>query len=154
IAALAYGSWHLATPPAAQPVPTAVVQSGVGRGLRWRTEYVRFGLDDHLRLSREAATSHPVLVVWPEYAVSFYLQELIPERDELLAGARALAADLVLGGPSYQFTPAGETTYRNSVFVLRRGIIAGRYDKRRLVPFAETTGHTPYTPGTAASVFA
>ncbi len=150
--ALGYGWWRLGPSSDSAALPIAVVQSAVGRGLRWRSEYRERGLAEHLSLSREAMATHPVLVVWPEYAVSFYPQELTVEREKLIDGTRALAADVVLGAPHYEFTPAGRTVYHNSIFVLRGGRMAGRYDKRRLVPFAETTGDTAYTPGAGPAV--
>src|SRR5262245_58696049 len=90
IGALGYGRWRLGAIPSTGSVPVAIVQAGVGRGMRWRPEYERVGLAEHLTLSREAMSTKPLLVVWPEYAVSFYLQELTPQRDELLAGAQRL----------------------------------------------------------------
>jgi apolipoprotein N-acyltransferase len=81
-------------------------------------------------------------VVWPENAVPFHLEEPSPARDALLASLRDLDADVVLGAPSYRYGEHG-IRYRNSVYLLHRGTVAGRYDKMHLLPFAEGT----YEPG-------
>jgi apolipoprotein N-acyltransferase len=94
----------------------------------------------YVELTRSAAA--PQLIVWPEYAVEAYLQEASRTRDSVLRTAREAGADLVLGGPHYTLSPQG-TRYRNSVHLVRDGRLAARYDKHRLVPFAETT----YAPG-------
>jgi len=78
----------------------------------------------------------PALAVWPEYAVDIYIQEPSAARDELFTASRDLGIDFVLGGP---FSAFGSTKlrYRNAVFAVRAGKLAGRYDKLHLVPFAE-----------------
>ena len=48
----------------------------------------------------------------------------------------AAEADLILGGPHYAPSASG-TRYHNSVYLVRDGRLAARYDKHRLVPFAE-----------------
>jgi apolipoprotein N-acyltransferase len=137
LSTLGYGAIRLRAPLAGEAsIAAAVVQSGHGRGFGWRPEYRREGLEDYLALTRGASAFSPTLVVWPENAVSFYLQEETPERDELLAVARELGVELVVGGPSYRNSEDG-VRYRNSVYLVRSGRLAGRYDKLRLVPLAE-----------------
>jgi hypothetical protein len=137
LSTLGYGAIRLRAPLAGEAsIAAAVVQSGHGRGFGWRPEYRREGLEDYLALTRGATAFSPTLVVWPENAVSFYLQEETPERDELLAVARELGVELVVGGPSYRNSEDG-VRYRNSVYLVRSGRLAGRYDKLRLVPLAE-----------------
>ena len=73
----------------------------------------------------------------------------------MLDGIRPLGADLILGGPHYEFTPSGATVYHNSIYLIRHDRVAARYDKMRLLPLAEGEflGHTlesrsaPFTPG-------
>lgn len=137
-ATLMYGRWRLTqTAAGGEPFEVAIVQGAITRGHRWQPEYQRLGVDRYVALTREAAAVHPRLVVWPEYAVSLYLQEPSAERDEILAVARESGADLVLGGPRYEFA-AAETVYHNSIFLIRDGRLAGAYDKALLIPIAET----------------
>jgi apolipoprotein N-acyltransferase len=134
---LGYGTYRLGEPlPGEAPVTVAVVQTGHARDFRWRPEFKREGLDDYIELTRGAVAFSPALVVWPENAISFYLQEDTPERAQLLDAARELGVELVVGGPSYRHGEEG-VRYRNSVYLVRQGRLAGRYDKTRLVPLAE-----------------
>lgn len=136
-ATLAYGSFRLGQDFATgRPIRVAVVQGAVERGLSWKPEYRRFGLEQYLTLTEQAAAARPQLVLWPEYAISFYLQESTVERDRLFAGLGTSDADLILGGPSYQLAPTG-TQYRNSVFLVRDAAVIARYDKVQLLPLAE-----------------
>jgi apolipoprotein N-acyltransferase len=76
------------------------------------------------------------LILWPEYAVEAYLEEPSPTRDTVLQMAASAQADVILGGPHYTRSPSG-TRYHNSVYLVRDGRLEARYDKHRLVPFAE-----------------
>ncbi|HJQ84536.1 MAG TPA: apolipoprotein N-acyltransferase, partial [Candidatus Binatia bacterium] len=100
----------------------------------------------YARLTRAAADGGADLVVWPEHAVGEYVQEPSPARDLVLAASRRTGADLVLGAPSYD-AGAGGPTYHNSVFLVRDGTLAGRYDKQRLLPVAEDGALATMLPG-------
>ena len=90
----------------------------------------------YVELTRSGAAAETGLIVWPEYAVEAYLEEPSPTRDTVLRLADDARADLILGGPHYESSPAG-TRYHNSAYLVRNGRLAGRYDKHRLVPGAE-----------------
>jgi len=138
-ASLVYGEWRLGqTFASGEPLAVTIVQGAVERAFRWQPEYRTLGLDRYVALTEAAAPPAPGLVVWPENAVDFYLQDPSAERDTLLGAARGLRSDLILGGPSYAYGPAG-IRYHNSVWLVRAGRLAGRYDKVRLVPFAEAS---------------
>jgi apolipoprotein N-acyltransferase len=91
----------------------------------------------YVALTTAAAAGEPLdLVVWPENSMDFFVQEESPEQELLLRTAHASGADLVLGAMSYAHGVRG-VRYHNSVFLVRDGVFAGRYDKRRLLPFVE-----------------
>ena len=140
-----YGQWRLARPFAdGAPVPVVVVQGGAPpRSAGERAER----LARYVALSAEAGPSAGGLIVWPEHAVADYLEEDTPSRAAALRLSREASADLVLGGPHFAPAPAG-TRYHNSAWLVRDGRLAGRYDKRRLVPVAESA----YTAGTGSSL--
>jgi apolipoprotein N-acyltransferase len=101
------------------------------------------------------------VIVWPESALDGYLQEPSSTRAAVLDLAQTTGADLVIGGPHYERTIEG-TRYHNSAFLVRGDEIAARYDKHRLVPFAEDgrgahgggSVATRYTPGTGTTLLA
>jgi apolipoprotein N-acyltransferase len=161
-AVLVYGHWRLGQSFAAgEARRIAAVQGAIERGFRWRPEYRRMGLERYVELTRTAAAERPDLVLWPEYAVSFYPQEASPEQRILLETAAGLGADLLLGAPHYGFATGG-TIYHNSVFLVRQGTIAGRYDKMEPLLLAERpllggalgASGTPYTSGRYLGLFA
>jgi apolipoprotein N-acyltransferase len=140
VAAWAYGDWRLATPFArGAPVAVAVVQPGptADDGAAW------------LHLTAEAASGAPALVAWSENAVGVALDDAPGVRARLSAAAGG--ADVLVGGPSWAWERDGIRQH-NSVFLVRAGRVAGRYDKRRLLPLAEwspvaTAEAAAYAPG-------
>ena len=136
-AALVYGQWRLSqTFTAGEPMAVAVIQGAIEHQFRWGPEHREANLGRYLELTKEVAPARPRLIFWPENAVDFYLQEDVPERKAILGVARDLRADLILGGPHYGYG-VSDIYYHNSVFLIRRGKLAGRYDKIRLLPLAE-----------------
>jgi apolipoprotein N-acyltransferase len=129
----------LAPEPGPGAVPVAAVQGNVDVGTRWRSDLYGRNLDVYLAETRAALRAQPgSIVVWPEAALTFFLEE---EPLYLDAIARVLAAgrgELVVGGPRQQDAGDGAPAYYNSVFVVdARGALRGRYDKQHLVPFSE-----------------
>ncbi len=142
--ALGYGAMRLGQSFGhGETVRVALVQGAVAREADWDRSLRDARLDRYLELTRRAAASDPAVVFWPEFAVDFYLQEPTLQRARLLDGVRAVGADLVLGGSHYRRAgdpgDAAGTEYLNSVYVVDAGgrLRTDRYDKRRLVPFAE-----------------
>jgi apolipoprotein N-acyltransferase len=141
--AFGYGQWRLQQDFGyGESLQVAIVQGAVTRELDWDRSTRDANLDRYLSLTREAGTRAPDLIFWPEFAVDFYLREASLQRARLLDEVRSVGADLVLGGAHYRFTGQegqGRTEYFNSVFVVDSmgRLRANRYDKHRLVPFAE-----------------
>jgi apolipoprotein N-acyltransferase len=159
-AMIAYGAWCLQTSFAdGAPVRVAVVQAGAPtRDPAGRAER----LARHVALSSgNDGTRRADVIVWPESALDGYLQEPSSTRAAVLDLAQTTGADLVIGGPHYERTIEG-TRYHNSAFLVRGDEIAARYDKHRLVPFAEDgrgahgggSVATRYTPGTGTTLLA
>ncbi len=134
------------------PLPAlevAVVQPNVDLGWQWRSELYGRSLDDYLDLSRRAVVRkrpRPELLIWPENAVTFFLEEEPAFRRAIGSALAPRGVDLIVGGPAVE-RPAespgesagqAEARYFNSAFYLTAdGRLAGRYDKLRLLPFAE-----------------
>jgi apolipoprotein N-acyltransferase len=150
--ALIYGQWRLGQAFGDGPgVGVAVVQGGAPAPER-ADRPAR--LSRYVALTRSGAAPQTSLIVWPEYATEAYLEEASAARAAILRVADEARADLVLGGPHYESSRSG-TRYHNSVYLVRDGRLAARYDKHRLVPFAEDDrvarflGRAPsgYAPG-------
>ena len=134
---LAYGASRLATVvDAGTPVRVALLQPAIAAGERRSADARAHAVAWQLAATRDAVARGARLVVWPENAIDFYLDEPSAERDAMMTALRALDADVVLGGPSYALGDKG-IRYRNSVYSVQQGLVAGRYDKIHLLPFAE-----------------
>ncbi len=113
----------------------AVVQGNVPNAMRWEQSHFEEALAVYTQLSREVASLEPDLVVWPENAVSFYVEREPRLRRELQRSAKIGRAGLIFGAPRFD-EQAGVA--RNSAYWLAgSGDILGVYDKQKLVPFAE-----------------
>ena len=157
VGTLLYGQWRLGqTFDDGPPVRVAVVQGGAPPAARAQRPA---RLADYVDLTRSGTAAQTGLIVWPEYAVEAYLEEPSATRDAVLRVAEEARADLILGGPHYEPSPAG-TRYHNSAYLVHDGRLAGRYDKHRLVPgaeddrFASLLGSVPsgYVAGRGARV--
>jgi apolipoprotein N-acyltransferase len=159
-AVLAYGAWCTAKPYGdGTPVRVRLVQAGAPeRGPELREQR----LARHVALSSLEPAAYgvaPDLIIWPENALDGYLQETSAARRAVLGLTRASGVELIVGGPSYERARDG-TRYHNSAFLVRGDDVVARYDKHRLVPFAEDGRGVPgdgsvaarYTAGEGSSV--
>jgi apolipoprotein N-acyltransferase len=141
--AFGYGQWRLGQHfGRGERLQVAIVQGAITRELDWDRSTRDANLDRYLSLTREAGKRTPDLIFWPEFAVDFYLREATLQRARLLDGVRSVGADVVLGGAHYRVANQGRqrrTDYFNSVFVIDSTgrLRTDRYDKHRLIPFAE-----------------
>ena len=140
-AVVAYGGMRLAAEEgrtAGAATPVVAVQGNLDLGTQWKSEFYGANLDAYAKLTSGALAAAPApLVVWPESALTFFL-----ETDRLYhaAVARYLAAvrtTLLTGGPRV-LTGGGVESFRNAAFVVApAGTIDAVYEKKTLVPFAE-----------------
>lgn len=149
IAALFYGSGELkrARPAAGGDSPFALclVQGGIAQGLKWDPALAGSHFRTYLRLSREALNSRPDLIVWPESAVPYYIEEEPVVRGALGDLARTGRTCLLIGGDCR--TEAKPFRYYNSAYLFEAdGTLQGRYDKAHLVPYGEYTPLKRFLP--------
>lgn len=76
----------------------------------------------------------PSLVLWPEAPAPFYYHDDPVFRDQMNAMARLAATPVIFGGVAR--TPEGKPL-NSAIYLTGEGRLAGRYDKRVLVPFGE-----------------
>lgn len=140
---LAFGVLALRAAPSPTPgpgaVPVAAVQGDVDVGTRWRSDLYGRNLDVYLRGTIAALREAPgAIVVWPEAALTFFVEDEPLYRDAIVRVLAAANSELVVGGPRKEGGGAEPERYYNSVFLLdAAGALRARYDKRHLVPFAE-----------------
>src|SRR5262249_16439359 len=119
-------------PVATQPV--MVVQTNVPPAYNWTEAYAQRQLGAHLAARDTGARdAHPALIVWPEHAVTEYLETQPMLAAQLATFARGHRTDLLFGAPRY----ADGHTYNSARLITAGGRNGGHYDKRHLVLFAE-----------------
>ncbi len=135
----AHGAARLsAAATASQPFRVAVVQGNLDLGSQWQKDFYGRNLDVYLRLTQEViGADAPVLVVWPENAMSFFVDSELLYQQAIGAVLGPAHVQLVAGGPRF-VTEQSLRRYYNSAFLIASdGSVVARYDKQRLLPFAE-----------------
>ncbi len=140
-----------------------LVQGNVEQQHKWDRNFRQETLDRYRSLSRTAAAAGAELLIWPEAATPFYMQEDTVDSRQVLQIPLETGRALLFGGPAYQAHPDQSYSYYNSAFFLGAdGRLRGRSDKIHLVPFGEyvpfaqvlffidklVTGVGDFTPGT------
>jgi apolipoprotein N-acyltransferase len=141
VSAYGYGRARLSAVSAQRgaSVPIAIVQANLDLGSQWREEMYGANLAEHLELTDRVLHEHQPrirTIFWPENSMTFFVDKEPAYRAAIGRVLAAYDAELVAGAP--RFENPDQPAYFNSVFVFRPdGEISARYDKRRLMPFAE-----------------
>jgi len=141
IVTLIYGTIRLreyALPPDVAPLRVAMVQGGIPTEQRWQPAYYASTLLKYASVTSEGiGNASPDLVVWPEFAVSFYLDQEALLRLQLGQFAQMTNTALLLGAPRREERDGTAHFYNSAYLFSANGELAEVYDKMRLVPFAE-----------------
>jgi apolipoprotein N-acyltransferase len=160
-----YGVEWWRDPTGGPAVGVGLLQGNIDQAVKWDRGHQVRTLETYERLARQAAVERPSLIVWPETAVPFFL------RREPELGARVRAVAVATGVPMLVGSPdlgADGLLYNSAFLIGTDGRLAGRYDKRHLVPFGEyvplqrvfffldklVTGIGDFGRGQTATVFA
>lgn len=136
-ASWAYGDYRLKQPVKGTPVRIAVVQGNIPQEAKWDAQFQESIIEQYARLTRQAQTQQPDLILWPETSVPgvLGLQETVTAR--IGEVARATRAPLVVGAPMGVVRDGVWRLTNSAALVERDGTIATRYNKLHLVPFGE-----------------
>lgn len=121
-------------------IEVALVQGNVDQALKWNPTMQGATIDLYRRLSLEAATKTPALIVWPETAAPFFLRYEPALRGRVLDIAAETGSYLMVGSPDVEpaAVSGGGERYRNSAFLISpERELLGKYDKIHMVPFGE-----------------
>jgi apolipoprotein N-acyltransferase len=115
----------------------ALIQGNIPQDVKWSPAFRDRTLAIYEQLTRKAAKEGADLVVWPESAVPFFLQDQPEEAEQIRRLARELKSYLLFGSPAHELRN-GNTAFLNSAFVIApNGETIARGDKMHLVPFGE-----------------
>lgn len=138
----------------------AVIQGNINQAEKWSTDKKEKTVAKYVKLSEGKLGNRTTeLVVWPETALPFYLQQ-----DPLAARIHDFVttnnAWLLTGAPFYEIKKVYSDGRRDidyfnaAVLIDSGGRFAGRYDKQHLVPFGEYVPLKQYVPFLAPLVVA
>ncbi len=139
VVALAYGEVRLArTSPATEATTVLIVQDNLDLGSQWHQDLYGRNLETYLRATLDELRKQPAaLVVWPESAMTFFVEEEPAYQASIGSVLGPHKAQLVVGGPHRDVTATGETYFNSAFLIDPSGRPRLRYDKQRLLPFAE-----------------
>ncbi len=135
-----YGAWREAQPLEQREdhLRVALIQGNIDQAQKWAADRRELSVGRYRDLSLEAMKSHPHLLIWPEAATPFFLQEKSKLSAQVRVLTKQLNTPLLVGSPSYRQSEGGEYQYFNSAFLFSAaGKELGRSDKKHLVPFGE-----------------
>jgi apolipoprotein N-acyltransferase len=124
---------------AASRVPVVAAQANLDLGTQWKPEFYGANLGAYSELTLRAVEGRPAsIVVWPESALTFFIESEAAYRGYLGAVLTRAGAELLTGGPRVVTSDGAPPRYLNAAFVLSRGgAVQATYEKHNLVPFAE-----------------
>ena len=116
----------------------SLIQGNIDQTLKWEPESQLQTVHRYRQLSEKAAAVDAGLIIWPESATPFYLQDPSVLQQTVLGIAKSSGHHLLTGSPAYARLADGSFNYYNSAFLISplAGIV-GRSDKVHLVPFGE-----------------
>jgi len=145
-ATLGYGFYRLKTPERGEPFKVALTQGNIPQDVKWDPAFLESTITVYEKLSRQACAGGSDLVVWPESATPFYLQNDAKYAARIKSLATELKTCMVVGSPAIEIDKQ-KTRYLNSAFLLAPdGEVLGRSDKMHLVPFGEYVPLAKYLP--------
>lgn len=118
-------------PPRAPPFTVRLVQPDADQHLKWRADMWRVFFDRQMALSQQPAPVPLDLIVWPETAVPFLLEDAGPFFEDLALSTGGVP--LALGIQRRD----GARYYNSLALTDARGALIATYDKWHLVPFGE-----------------
>lgn len=117
------------------PLRVALIQGNVPQGQKWDAAFADAIYQRYLALSRRGVAQGATLVMWPESATPFFLEEH-PASEAMRLLARESGARLFVG--SDQREHGSNAPYYNAGFLIQpTGSVGGVYRKMFLVPFGE-----------------
>ncbi len=158
IAALLYGALSLdeSIINKNNPIKVGLTQGNIAQELKWSENSRETTMENYTELTQKATediqknsnydNSPPTLIVWPETAAPFYIQNATNDRAKLIRLAKENNAYILTGALAYEpkyDDPDGEYDYFNSAFLIpptedaSGEVKLSRYDKVHLVPFGE-----------------
>ena len=115
----------------------SVVQGNIPQKMKWNPRFAREITAEYDILTREVAADKSDMIIWPETAYPYVIEDLRTAPRELQDLARKAETPLLVGA----IYSDGSDYFNSALLLSDTGAIREKYDKLRLVPFGE------YVPG-------
>ena len=134
---IGYGVWHLRAPATGETLRVAVVQGNIPQEEKWDRAFQESILQRYEALTREAATTSPDLIIWPETSFPgiYPVEAWVVDRTRALA--QAMHAPMLVGAPTTTPQLLDPSLWNSALLFGPTGERLARYDKLHLVPFGE-----------------
>ena len=114
-----------------------IVQANIPQNQKWDVGHREDVLLKYMTMSEEDTETSPVTIIWPESAISYFIDQE-PARRVLIGRLARPDGHVILGVPRYRREGADVLDFWNSLEVLDdEGRQEAIYDKAHLVPFGE-----------------
>lgn len=138
---LGYGWFELNSPDpqSGQQFAALIIQGNIDQNMKWNPEYQKKTVQTYLDLSRQGLQDFaPDLLLWPETAMPFYLQEETELSRMVSEFCKKHQVPLLTGAPGYErLSEGGYRLYNRAYLISDQGMIEDFYAKEHLVPFGE-----------------
>lgn len=123
-----------------------LIQGNIDQAKKWDAKYKKTTFEKYIRLSRQVIDKTD-LVLWPETAMPFYLQDGGIMRAELINFATETKTPILTGAPGYVLHSRGNFSLYNRAYLISPDKkYLDWYDKSHLVPFGEYMPFKEYLP--------
>lgn len=116
----------------------SVIQGNIDQSIKWDSAFQVQTTAKYKNLSLAVAEKKVDLIIWPETATPFYLNQDALLTQMVMEGVKQANADFVIGSPSVDESRTDGQFFFNSAYLISSdGRVTGKYDKVHLVPFGE-----------------
>ncbi|WP_320007868.1 apolipoprotein N-acyltransferase [Maridesulfovibrio sp.] len=123
-----------------------VVQGNINQARKWDAKYKKTTFEKYLNLSRQVINKSDI-VIWPETAMPFYLQDGGIMRAEIMNFATENKTPVLTGAPGYILHSKMDFSLYNRAYLISPDKKSmSWYDKSHLVPFGEYIPFKEFLP--------
>jgi len=119
-------------------IKVALVQGNIDPYKKWTPSFIDSNFAVYRKLTQQAGSHKPDLIVWPETATPCYLRYRLSYLSQVKSQVDIVGVPLLTGSPDYEWGRKGKIREYNAALLIRPdswGI--DRYYKMHLVPFSE-----------------
>ena len=128
----------------------SLIQGNVDQGVKWNPDLQADTIKKYADLTLKAIeVETPDMVIWPETAMPFFIQDQSPFRQGVEILARETNTNIIIGSPAYRVIVPETRAYvlfNRATLMDGKGVTAHHYDKEHLVPFGEYMPFEKWVP--------